>query len=100
MRNIEALKTTTNRGEFNRAYKKYLEVSKGEIHCSYCRYHRGENKTSNYYGGYERTNGHMSITFPNWKLVSKNRKQWMKKSIKINEEICRWSKRRYIDITW
>jgi len=72
--------TTTNRGEFNRAYKHYLE-KKGKIHCSWCPYHRHENIGAGrkYYGGYTRTNGHLSVTYPNWKLVSKNPKQWMEK---------------------
>jgi hypothetical protein len=90
-------KTTTNRGEFNRAYKAYLEHS-GQIYCSYCKYHRGENSNKKYYGGYRRMNGHMKITYPSWKLVSKNRKQWMVKPMKIEED-SRWGKD-YIDITW
>ena len=79
-------KTTTNRGEFNRAHKHHLE-KKGRIHCSRCGYHRGENYTGNCYGGYERTNGHMKMTYPNWKLVSKNPKQWMNKSMKTVTKI-------------
>lgn len=79
-------KTTTNRGEFNRAYKEYLE-RKGRIHCSRCGYHRGENYTGNCYGGYEKTNGHMKMTYPNWKLVSKNPKQWMDKPMKTVTKI-------------
>jgi hypothetical protein len=71
-------KTTTNRGEFNRAYKFYLE-QKSRIHCSYCGYHRGENLSGKKcYGGYNET----GIRHPNWKLVSKQPKQWMKKPIK------------------
>jgi len=42
--------TTTNCGEFNRAYKHYLE-RKGEIHCSYCKYHQNENCTGKWYDG-------------------------------------------------
>ena len=68
---------TTNRGEFNRAYKFYLEHKSGGINCSRCPYHRGENRTK-YYGGFI----HKSVTYPNWKMVSKNRKQWMKKPLK------------------
>jgi len=87
-------KTTTNRGEFNRAYKEYLE-RKNKIHCSRCRYHKGENYTGNCYGGYEK------MTYPNWKLVSKNPKQWMDKPIKITTKISnrgtRWE-RIYVQI--
>lgn len=73
---------TTNRGEFNRAYKRALEHT-AKIHCDRCRYHRGENYSGKYYGGRLKTNGHLEMRFPNWKLVSKNPKQWMKKPIKI-----------------
>lgn len=91
---------TTNRGEFNRAYKEYLE-RKGKIHCSYCGYHRGENYEGKWYGGYKVENiNKIKIRYPNWKLVSKNRKQWMGKSIKIVEENRIQHKRTYIDITW
>ena len=93
MKTKKIVNNSTNRGEFNRAYKRYLEC-KGEIHCSYCGYHRGENKTSKWYGGFENTR------FPNWKLVSKNRKQWMKKQIVITKEKSRWNNNFYIDITW
>jgi hypothetical protein len=81
------VQSTTNRGEFNRAYKAYLETTKAEIHCSRCGYHRGENDERKWYGGYRRMNGHLSMSFPNWKLVSKNRKQWMKKPMKIITEV-------------
>ena len=65
--------TTTNRGEFNRAYKDYLaHRSRKGISCSYCKYHRNENGAGRgYYGGHTRTNGHIKMTYPNWKLVSK-----------------------------
>ena len=77
------VKTTTNRGEFNRAYKMHLEQT-GKIHCSYCKYHRGENDKRKWYGSFNEK----IIRKPNWKLVSKNRKQWMKKI--INSDIIQW----------
>jgi len=97
---------TANRSEFNRAYKRYLE-SKGKIHCSYCGYHRSENRTSKWYGGFiyddmETCRGKrkgINTTFPNWKLVSKNRKQWMKKPLRIKYDRSRFG-RTYVDITW
>jgi hypothetical protein len=73
--------TTVNRFEFNRAYKRYLEHN-GEIHCSRCGYHRGENDERKWYGESYRDR----LRFPNWKLVSKNRKQWMIKPMKIVTE--------------
>jgi len=100
MKAKEILDTSTNRGEFNRAYKHYLE-KKGKIHCSYCGYHRGENRTTKCYGGYVvRVNGHTKTSYPNWKLVSKNRKQWMKKPMVIIKEKSLWSNNVYIDIKW
>jgi len=82
MRNNE-LKTTMNSYVFNRAYKKFLE-KKGKIRCSYCGYHRGENNTNNSYGGFpDYPSGKINhIKYPNWKLVSKQPKQWMKKPLK------------------
>jgi hypothetical protein len=98
---------TTNRGEFNRAYKSYLEHS-GKIHCSYCGYHHNENNSSKWYGGYlyddmEVCRGKRKGTntrYPNWKLVSKNSKQWMKKPIKIKKKYYGGYQRIFIDITW
>ena len=87
------VKTTTSRGEFNRAYKALLENTR-RIHCSHCGYHRGENNEKKWYGGYEK------IRHPNWKLVSRNGKQWMKKPTKIEEKTSRWNGKNYIDITW
>lgn len=78
--------TTTNRYEYNRAYKHYLE-RKGKIKCSFCRYHEYENKSDKYYGEYGYST---KMTYPNWKLVSKNSKQWMNKPIRIIENYSRW----------
>ena len=103
MKNKEIMENTTNRGEFNRAYKIYLE-SVGKIHCSRCKFHENENFTNNHYGGYL-NNSYIKnklswrindIKYPNWKLVSKNRKQWQKKPIKIIEN--NYFNRKYFDI--
>ena len=78
MRVKKIVKSTTNRGEFNRGYKEYLE-RKAKIHCSYCGYHRGENDDGKkMYGGWGE-----NIHHPNWKLASKHKKQWMSKPLKI-----------------
>ncbi len=91
--------STTNRGEFNHAYKEYLE-RKGEIHCSRCGYHRGENDERKYYSIDTRRNGHIEARYPNWKLVSKNRKQWMKKPTKEIENYYCGYQLKNIRITW
>ena len=43
---------TNNRGYYNKLRKHYLEVD-AEIHCSYCKYNRGENRKGNWYGGFK-----------------------------------------------
>jgi hypothetical protein len=89
--------TTTNRSEFNRAYKDYLAHKSNGISCSYCKYHRNENGAGRgYYGSY---GGH-GIKYPNWKLVSKNRKQWMKKPIKVITVVRIEHNRTYTTIDW
>lgn len=97
--------TTTNRGEFNRAYKAHLEHT-GRIRCSYCGYHKNENNYDKWYGGIiyddmetcsDKRRG-TNTRYPNWKLVSKNNKQWMKKPIKIVEGSTMISKKTYIEI--
>lgn len=77
MREIEEYKTTTNRYVYNRLRKMNLEQT-AEIHCSYCGYHKHENSTNKYYEG----SYGGKIKYPNWKLVSKNKKQWMMKKLK------------------
>ena len=87
---------STNRGEFNRAYKHYLE-KKGQIHCSYCAYHRCENGCeTKMYGNLigER------MRYPNWKLVSKKPKQWMKKPIKKRIKWYGGYQRTYVEIVF
>lgn len=69
------LQETSNRKEYNRARKDYLSKV-GKINCPHCPYHRVENYTGRGYHGSKRA------PYPNWKLVSKNRKQWQKKPIK------------------
>ena len=93
MKSKKIAESTTNRGEFNRAYKVCLE-QKGKIRCSYCKYHDNENSTDKGYGGYN----DKGITYPNWKLVSKNKKQWMKKPIKIIVDTNNWRKSEYTEI--
>ena len=72
---------TNNSTVYNRYRKDYLEKT-GQIRCSYCMYHRGENRV-NWYGGFIEENVLLKdskITYPSWKLASKNRKQWMPKN--------------------
>lgn len=81
-RNKITMDITDNRSVYNKMRKRYLEDT-GKIHCARCPYHRGENDERKYYGSWLtwRSKGE-HVRYPNWKLVSKNRKQWMKKMIK------------------
>ena len=96
MKNKIICETTTNRYEFNRTYKQYLE-KKGKIKCCYCKYHENENSTDKYYGNYGWRSDD-GLRYPNWKLVSKNPKQWMTKPIKFIETISRWHNELNIEI--
>jgi len=92
------MKTTTNRGEYRRARKTYLET-KGEINCGYCKPNRGCNaryKGKKKYGGFS----YEKLKYPSWKDVSKNRKQWMKKPLKFKEEQLIWNGLKYVTIYW
>jgi hypothetical protein len=98
MRTKKIVKTTTNRGEFNRAYKAHLERT-GKIHCAICKYHHNENNgEKKYYGGYTLKNVKLKMTYPNWKLVSKNKKQWTKKNIYIITNKMRYNNGNYYKI--
>lgn len=92
------MKTTTNRGEYNRARKAYLE-SKGEISCGYCKPNRGCNgrkKGKKSYGGFEDE----KLKYPSWKLTSKCRKQWMKKPLKFKTKEIKRFNTKYVTIEW
>ena len=96
MKAKKILDETTNRKVYNRTLKMYRE-QKGIIHCSFCQYHCGENRTTKWYGSSLNDD---KIRYPNWKLVSKNRKQWMKKPLKISISYTNWTNIPYIDIEW
>lgn len=98
MRDSEILKRTTNRAVFNKLYKKDLE-QRGKIRCSICGYHAGENKDKKLYGiSWMDTQEEQKPRYPSWKLISKNRKQWMKKPLKIKHKTHRWWSQ--VIITW
>lgn len=68
MRNIQEIDITCNRYVYNRLHR--------ELHasCSYCGWNRGCNTSNKYY-----TAKRGLTNYPSWKLVSRNRKQWMRK---------------------
>lgn len=48
--------------------------------CDFCSWHCGENaRGKKWYGLVHQINGKVFVTYPSWKLVSKNKKQWMYK---------------------
>ena len=73
---------TTNRGYYNKLRKLRL-ANDADIHCSYCGYNRGENSKIKRYEIYPDGDGNK---YPSWKLVSKNRKQWMEKPYHTEED--------------
>lgn len=76
--------STLNRSVYNKLRKIKLEHT-GLLNCSYCPYHKYENYTCKWYGGFIDYKDMTKRTkrFPNWKLVSKNKKQWMTKKTRI-----------------
>ena len=74
---------TNNRNYYNKLRKHYLE-SVGDIRCSYCKYNRGENSRRKWYGGFEKD----TIKYPSWKMISKNKSQWMgKDGYKVTKKV-------------
>lgn len=52
------------------------------------------------YGGSEH-DGQQKINYPSWKLVSKNKKQWMEKTLHTKKYTYRhWTDYWYVKITW
>lgn len=104
MKTNKILKETTLRSEYNKAYKQHLEAV-GKIRCSWCSYHGGENDTRKWYGSrnwWKNPDTTISTRYPNWKLVSKNKKQWMNKNIKVTKRTYnRWDlSYEYVEIKW
>ncbi len=98
MREFQELRKTTNRSVYNKLYKKELD-KRGKIKCSLDGYHRGENDDSKYYGvSWMEASQDPKPRYPSWKLTSKNRKQWMKKRLKIKKRSFKcWHQ---VKITW
>ena len=95
-------KETDNRSVYNKAIKIVRDHNR-EIHCSYCKYHRGENTSTRYYAYTEyevddmRANTYYNRR-PSWKLATKNRKQWMNKDYEVRREYSRYYKIYYYEI--
>ena len=86
-RNIKLYQNTTD----NKTYKLCLYQQEGICCLSCAKRSRRDYFYYDYDGG--------KHCYPSWKLVSKNKKQWMPKKLKIEEEKPnRWYSRG--DITW
>lgn len=85
MKKKKVLETTDNRSVYNHTLRKYL-YNYGV--CDYCSPHGGCNRR-NHYGGFT----HKKLKYPSWKLVSKNRKQWMDKPLKKKQREVYWRKK-------
>lgn len=85
--NYNDYRWTTSRSHYNKLRKYHL------AHCSYCKWNKGENFRGTYYSSDEDDKGVLKLSNwqdgklvkyqqviyrrPNWKLASKNDKQWM-----------------------
>ena len=92
MRKYYELRTTNNRGVYRKHYRSVLD---GYGLCSFCKPHSGCNLRK-HYGGYK----HKSVVYPSWKLVSKNKKQWMEKPLKVFVETENHLNLEYISFKW
>jgi hypothetical protein len=74
MRPCDVIKTTTDSSSYIKARR---QIEK------YFQYRKPQNKRKKWYGqsNYNRARIKDPPTYPNWKLVSKNPKQWIKKPI-------------------
>jgi hypothetical protein len=87
--------TTINRSVYNKSRKIYLDNT-GKIKCTICPYHKCENGNYKFYGSQADWYWNSPkigdclkiarVRYPNWKLVSRNRKQWMKKPLKVKRK--------------
>jgi hypothetical protein len=82
MKRKKCLATTDHRRVYNIVLKALY------ADCGYCPWHANfwRNCTDAVYIHFFYEDGKHFRNYPNWKLVSKNRKQWMKKNFKKREE--------------
>lgn len=98
------------RNEYNTTtHSRVYNILHKEVHaqCSHCTWHSrwfnkyNENDSWNYYCIDDDPNERFNMTkFPNWKLCSKNKKQWMKKPLKYRKKHYVWSGRSVYYIEW
>lgn len=96
MKPMQEYNTTVNRSVYNKLYKQK------HASCSYCKWH-GPHSENDRWECYFKSeyNGKKRARYPNWKLVSKNKKQWMKKTLLFEDGRNPYGLWTYwIDIKW
>jgi len=78
----EIEETTMCRSDYNHAHKELIGC------CSYCKCHRGCNITHKYT---------TSLNQINWKVVTKNKKQWMGKQVPKETKRISWRRGGFLD---
>ncbi len=88
--------TTINSSVYNKLHKIY------NARCSYCKWHGPSTENWQWESYYKnKYKGKEKAKYPNWKLVSKNKKQWMEKTLIFIDETNPYSVWEYwIDIKW
>jgi hypothetical protein len=96
MKSIQEYTTTVNRSVYNKVHKER------HARCSYCKWHGPHSENDSWKCYYKSDyNGKAKEKYPNWKLVSKNKKQWMKKTLifeNVTNSHGRWTY--WINIKW
>ncbi len=98
MRVYQEIRETTNSNLYRKLYREYLNKKEGK--CSMCTAHGGCNERNKWYGTTFNPKDDQHLRYPSWKLVSKNRKQWMKKPLKVKIKELKWRKTTYVELYW
>lgn len=86
MNEFNEYRITTNSSVFRKLHKHH------HASCSYCKWHGSCSENDSWDWYYISTK---KAKFPSWKLVSKNKKQWMNKPLKFKKLRKGWE-----EITW
>lgn len=96
MKPMQEYNTTTNSSVYRKLYKEK------NASCSYCKWHGPSSENGRWDCYFKNAwKGKKKAKYPNWKLVSKNKKQWMKKTLIFEESNNQYSQWDYwIEIKW
>ena len=94
MTEFQEYRQTTNSSVFKKLHKRF------HTDCSYCAWH-GPYSENDCWKGYTLNPNNRNLSrFPNWKLCSKNKKQWMKKNFIFEEQVMYRTGEKYQKILW